>query len=42
MREEQLHKQRMVRQPDEYGEEDSGVYDEEDDVGDTALGHMQQ
>lgn len=40
MREEQLHKQRMVRQPDEYGEEDSGVYDEEDDVGDTALGHV--
>ena len=32
MREEQLHRQRMVRQADEYGDEESGVYDEEDDM----------
>jgi len=32
MREEQLHRQRRVRQADEYDDEDSGVYDEEDDA----------
>lgn len=32
LREQQLQKQRMVRQNEEYGDEDSGVYDEEDDA----------
>ena len=31
MREEQLHRQRNVRGSEEYGDEESGVYDEEDD-----------
>jgi len=40
MREEQLHRQRMVRQAEEYGDEDdSGVYDEEDDVDQEELEH---